>query len=183
MDCRINQYPIIKWEGMMTAKEKLLDAAEKCLLEKGCHASCVKTIAEVAGVNHGLIHHYYGSKEGLFVELSKKYFETIKPSPLLSLKTEEDVMAYLKEHIIPSSKMMLHFRAMSSHMPGLRKELISMSIELRCSLKDMLGIEEEQALILMGSVLGLGFHSFLEPAIDIENHIQIIVNLILKKWN
>lgn len=165
----------------MTAKEKILDATERCLLEKGCHASCVKTIAEVAGVNHGLIHHYYGSKEGLFIELLKKYFETIKPHPLMNLESEEDVTLYLKEYIVPCSRMMLQFQSMSSYMPKLRLELISMTIELRICLKEILDIEEDEALILMGSVLGLGFHSFLEPAIDIEKHIQMIVRIIFKK--
>lgn len=165
----------------MNSKEKLLVAVEKCLLEKGCHATCIKTIAEVAGVNHGLVYHYYGSKEGLFIELLRKYFETIKPDPNLPLESESDVMSYFKEHIIPSSKIMLHFRAMSSHMPTLRKELISMANELRMSLKNMLHIEEEDALILMGAVLGLGFHSFLEPSTDIEKHLQKIVSLILEK--
>lgn len=165
----------------MKAKEKLLDAAEMCLLEKGCHASCVKTIAEVAGVNHGLIHHYYGSKEGLFIELLRKYFDTIKPYPLMSLETEDEVMFYLKEHIIPCSRMMLQFRSMSSHMPQLHRELITMSSELRICLKESLNVEEEDAVIIMGSVLGLGFHSFLEPSIDIEKHIQKIVSLIIFK--
>lgn len=163
----------------MDTKEKLINAADRCLLENGCHATCVKAIAECAGVNHGLVHHYFGSKEQLFIELLKKYFETIKPSPGLSLDSEEDIMDYLKENILPSSRMMLEFRSISFHMPELRREMISMAVELRMSLMNMLQIEEDKAFILMGSVLGFGFHSFLEPSIDIEKHIQQIVSLIL----
>lgn len=167
----------------MDAKEKLINAADKCLIEKGSHAACIKMIAETAGVNHGLIHHYFGSKEGLFIELAARYFETIKPDPNIFLDTEEEVINYLKKSIIPSSKIMLEFRAMSFQMPDLRRQLISMAIELRGSLKNLLNIEEEQAFILMGAVLGMGFNSMLEPSVDIEKHIEIIVSLIFNNRN
>lgn len=163
----------------MNVKEKLIDAAEKCLLEKGSHAACVKTIAENAGVNHGLVHHYFGSKEGLFIELAKRYFQTIKPEPGLSLNCEEDVVDYLINSIIPSSKIMLEFRAMSFNMPELHNELVYMATELRSSMQDVFQIDEEHALILMSSVFGLGFHSILGPSVDVEKHIKIIVDILL----
>ncbi len=163
----------------MGTKEKLIDAADRCLLERGAHATCVKAVAECAGVNHGLIHHYFGSKEGLFIELAKKKFEKIKPAFDFSPESEEDITRYLKDGIVPSLRMMLELRAMSFHMPGLRVQMEALAIELRGMLVDLLQIEEEKALILMGSVLGLGFHSFLEPEIDLEKHMQIIVGLLL----
>lgn len=162
----------------MDTRTKLINAADKCLLEKGCHGTCVKAIAEFAGVNHGLVHHYFGSKEDLFIELLKKYFETIKPDSNLSLKKEEDVIGYLKKSIIPSSRIMLEFRSISTHMPKLRTELISLAIELRRSLMDILYIDEDQACLLTGAVLGVGFHSVLEPDINIEKQIKMIVSLL-----
>lgn len=163
----------------METKEKLICAAEKCLIDRGSHATCVKAIAECAGVNHGLIHHYFGSKEGLFIELAKRFFKTIKPDPDCSIESEQDVMNYLNENIIPSARMMLEFRSLSFHMPELESELILMAAELRSSLEDLLGIDKEPALILMSSVLGLGFHSLLEPSIDIDKHIETIVSLMI----
>ena len=163
----------------MDTREKLIDAAAKCLLENGCHATCVKAVAETAGVNHGLVHHYFGSKEGLFIELAKKSFENIKPASDFTLESEEDIICYLKDRIVPSLRMMLELRSMSFHMPELHRHMADLAIELRSILVDFLHIEEETAFILMGSVLGLGFHSFLEPSIDIEKHIQIIVTILL----
>ena len=63
----------------MDVKDKIIIAAGRCLLEKGSHASSVKAIATMAGVNHGLIHHYFGSKEGLFIALLYKHYESIRP--------------------------------------------------------------------------------------------------------
>ena len=47
------------------AEEKLIAAAADLLGEVGPRAMSVRMVAERAGVNHGLVHHYFGSKEGL----------------------------------------------------------------------------------------------------------------------
>jgi AcrR family transcriptional regulator len=43
----------------------LIEAAGERFAARGPAAVTVREIAEVAGVNHGLVHHYFGSKEGL----------------------------------------------------------------------------------------------------------------------
>ena len=47
------------------AEEKLLAAACDLLAEAGPRAASVRSIAARAGVNHGLVHHYFGSKDAL----------------------------------------------------------------------------------------------------------------------
>lgn len=47
------------------AQERLISAAADLLGEIGPRAMSVRLIADRAGVNHGLVHHYFGSKEGL----------------------------------------------------------------------------------------------------------------------
>jgi AcrR family transcriptional regulator len=42
----------------------LVDATIELIIEQGTRVS-VRTIAEAAGVNHGLVHTYFGSKQGL----------------------------------------------------------------------------------------------------------------------
>ncbi|NDE60146.1 MAG: TetR family transcriptional regulator, partial [Acidimicrobiia bacterium] len=46
-------------------EDRLLAAAGDLLVEVGPHGATVREIARRAGVNHGLVHHYFGSKEGL----------------------------------------------------------------------------------------------------------------------
>lgn len=48
-----------------TAEEKLVSAAGDLLAEVGPRAASVRMIAARAGVNHGLVHHYFGSKDTL----------------------------------------------------------------------------------------------------------------------
>lgn len=48
-----------------SSEEKLIVAAAELLAEVGPRAVSVRTIAERAGVNHGLVHHYFGGKDGL----------------------------------------------------------------------------------------------------------------------
>jgi AcrR family transcriptional regulator len=53
----------------MTSKEKILVALKEILLEKGFSGVSVRSVAKQAGVNHGLVHHYFGSKEKMVVAL------------------------------------------------------------------------------------------------------------------
>ena len=49
------------------AEEALLDAAERLLVEVGHAGITTRRLAEEAGVNHGLVHYYFGSMENLLV--------------------------------------------------------------------------------------------------------------------
>jgi AcrR family transcriptional regulator len=51
--------------GRVNVEQKLLDAACKLLAQKGPKGVSNRDIAKHAGVNHGQIHHYFGSKRGL----------------------------------------------------------------------------------------------------------------------
>ena len=51
--------------GRRLSEERLLAAAGDLLVEVGPHGATVREIARRAGVNHGLVHHYFGSKEQL----------------------------------------------------------------------------------------------------------------------
>ncbi len=47
------------------SEQALVSAAASLFEEVGPNAVSVRAIAERAGVNHGLVHHYFGSKAGL----------------------------------------------------------------------------------------------------------------------
>jgi AcrR family transcriptional regulator len=51
--------------GRVNVEEKLLKASCKLLAQKGPKGVSNRDIAKQAGVNHGQIHHYFGSKRGL----------------------------------------------------------------------------------------------------------------------
>lgn len=51
--------------GRVDVEERLVAAAAELLGEVGPRAMSVRQVAERAGVNHGLVHHYFGGKDGL----------------------------------------------------------------------------------------------------------------------
>jgi AcrR family transcriptional regulator len=55
------------------AVEAILDGAESLLVEVGYAAITTRKLAERAGVNHGLIHYYFGSMEEVFVQVLERY--------------------------------------------------------------------------------------------------------------
>lgn len=61
--------------GRAGAEERLIEAAADLLGEVGPRAMSVRQVAERAGVNHGLVHHYFGGKDGLLHASMKRLVE------------------------------------------------------------------------------------------------------------
>lgn len=55
-------------------KDIILEAAEKIFVEKGFSATSMSKIAKDARVTKSLIHHHFGSKEQLWMEIKKRRF-------------------------------------------------------------------------------------------------------------
>ena len=59
------------------ATEALLDAAEQLLVEVGYAGITTRKLAERAGVNHGLVHYYFGSMEDLLLRVVERFTEQL----------------------------------------------------------------------------------------------------------
>ena len=59
------------------ATEALLDAAESLLVEVGHAAITVRKLADRAGVNHGLVHYYFGSMEEVFLQTLERFTDRL----------------------------------------------------------------------------------------------------------
>ena len=55
------------------ATEALLAAAESLLVEVGYAGITVRRLAERAGVNHGLVHYYFGSMQDLLLQVVERF--------------------------------------------------------------------------------------------------------------
>jgi AcrR family transcriptional regulator len=55
------------------AMDAILDGAESLLVEVGYSAITTRRLAERAGVNHGLVHYYFGSMEEVFLQVLERY--------------------------------------------------------------------------------------------------------------
>jgi AcrR family transcriptional regulator len=53
--------------GVSGTREAILDAARRAFAEQGYQHATVRGVADLAGVDPALVHHYFGTKQGLFV--------------------------------------------------------------------------------------------------------------------
>ena len=53
--------------GVSGTREAILDAARRAFAEQGYQHATIREVAELAGVDPALVHHYFGTKQGLFV--------------------------------------------------------------------------------------------------------------------
>src|SRR4051794_15027775 len=54
-------------------RTKLLDAAERLLIDVGHSAVTTRLVSKEAGLNQGLVHYYYGSMEELFLAVLERF--------------------------------------------------------------------------------------------------------------
>ncbi|HZJ52389.1 MAG TPA: helix-turn-helix domain-containing protein [Actinomycetota bacterium] len=54
-----------------------MNAAERLLITEGHAAISTRRVAEEAGVNHGLVHYYFGSMEELFVQVLERFTQRL----------------------------------------------------------------------------------------------------------
>jgi AcrR family transcriptional regulator len=60
-----------------TARIALLDAAERLLIDEGQAGITTRRLALEAGVNHGLVHYYFGSVEELLVQAMERFTDRL----------------------------------------------------------------------------------------------------------
>jgi AcrR family transcriptional regulator len=59
------------------ARAALLDAAERLLIDVGHAGITTRKLADRAGVNHGLVHYYFGSVEELLFQAMERFTERL----------------------------------------------------------------------------------------------------------
>ena len=64
-------------DARAAAETALLDAAERLLVEVGHAGITTRRLAEEAGVNHGLVHYYFGSNENLLVRALERFTDRL----------------------------------------------------------------------------------------------------------
>lgn len=163
----------------MGSRKKLLDAAATCLQEQGSHSASIKAIAGIAGVNHGLIHHYFGSKEGLFIELVQCMFSDFLPSEDSPLPCLESFIHHYREVILPRNRLLVEMRALAYHMPLLAEELVKLSRKQREALGLALGIDSPESQIVLAAFFsGLGMLTGIDSEIDLEAALKRILEVV-----
>jgi len=125
------------------AETALLDAAERLLVEVGYARITTRRLAEEAGVNHGLVHYYFGSNEALLVRALERFTEGLIARQRELYASDEPfvekwrtAMRYLVSEDATYEKIWLELQALAWNDPGLRERLARVNDEWRAVLTE-----------------------------------------------
>jgi AcrR family transcriptional regulator len=131
-------------EHQLAPRESLLDAAERLLIREGYAAVTTRRVAAEAGLNHGLIHYYFGSMEELLVEVLERFTRVLidrqremYAQDVPFIEKWRTAMAYLdSDQASGYQKIWLELQAMAWNRPDLRERVASVNAEWRGVLTD-----------------------------------------------
>ena len=135
--------PAAKITPRFAAEEALLDAAERLLVEIGYARITTRRLAEEAGVNHGLVHYYFGSNENLLVRALERFTERLiarqrelYSSELPFVEKWRTAMRYLVSEDVTYEKVWLELQALGWNNADLRARLERVNTEWRAVLTE-----------------------------------------------
>jgi AcrR family transcriptional regulator len=125
------------------AEAALLDAAERLLVHVGHAGITTRRLAEEAGVNHGLVHYYFGSVENLLVRALERFTARMIERQRELYASEQPfvekwrtAMRFLVAEDVTYEKVWLELQALSWNEPGLRERLARVNAEWRAVLTE-----------------------------------------------
>jgi AcrR family transcriptional regulator len=132
-----------KTTARSAAEVALLDAAERLLVDVGHAGITTRRLAEEAGVNHGLVHYYFGSNENLLVRALERFTERLIDRQRALYESDEPfvekwrtAMRYLVSEDVTYEKVWLELQALAWNDAGLRERLARVNAEWRAVLTE-----------------------------------------------
>ena len=132
-----------KTSARSAAEAALLDAAERLLVEVGHAGITTRRLAEEAGVNHGLVHYYFGSNENLLVRTLERFTERLIDRQRALYAADEPfvdkwrtAMRYLVSEDVAYEKIWLELQALAWNDPDLQVRLARVNAEWRAVLTE-----------------------------------------------
>ncbi len=121
----------------------LLDAAERMLVSDGYARITTRSVAAEAGVNHGLVHYYFGSMEELLLQVLERFTDRLVERQRAMYRAEGPfidkwrlAMRYLDEDYAAGyPKIWLELQAMSWNRPQLQERVRHVDEEWRSTLR------------------------------------------------
>ena len=142
---------VLKTTARSTAEEALLDAAERLLVDVGHAGITTRRLAEEAGLNHGLVHYYFGSIENVLVRTLERFTERqvarqreLYAADIPFKEKWRTAMRYLVDEDTRYEKVWLELAALSWNRPELRERVAHVNAEWRAVLTDALAEPRER---------------------------------------
>jgi AcrR family transcriptional regulator len=132
-----------KTSSRSAAEGALLDAAERLLVDVGYAGITTRRLAEEAGVNHGLVHYYFGSNENLLVQALERFTERLiarqrelYDAEMPFVEKWRTAMRFLVAEDVTYEKAWLELQALGWNNPDVRERLARVNAEWRAVLTD-----------------------------------------------
>src|SRR4051795_423013 len=145
-----------KTNARAAAEQALFDAAERLLYDGGYAAITTRRLAEAAGVNHGLVHYYFGSNESLLVQMLERFTarliarqEELYGSDLPFVEKWRTAMRHLVGDDVAYEKVWLELQAMGWNDDELRERLARVNAEWRRVLTEAFAVPHRELAIAM----------------------------------
>jgi AcrR family transcriptional regulator len=160
-----------KTAARSAAEEALLDAAERLLADIGYAGITTRRLAEQAGLNHGLVHYYFGSTDNLMVQALERFTgrlvtrqRQLYAADLPFLERWRTAIRYLVSDDASYEKIWLELQALAWNNAEIRDRLARVNSEWRAVLTEAfeqprreLGIELPlEALVSLVMTFNLG---------------------------
>ena len=133
-------------QGRREVVEALLDAAERLLVEQGYAAITTRKLAERAGINHGLVHYYFGSMEEVMVQVLERFTARLIERQRAMYSTDQPFLekwrsawGFQEEDLSSGySKIWLELQAAAWNRPELRRRVQQVNEDWRRVLTEAL---------------------------------------------
>jgi TetR/AcrR family transcriptional regulator len=143
--------PARKTAARSAAEDALLDAAERLLVDLGYSGITTRRLAEAAGLNHGLVHYYFGSIENLLVRTLERFTErlierqrTMYAADTPFIEKWRTAMRFLVEEDVRYEKVWLELQALGWNRPEIREHLAKVDGEWRGVLTEAFAAPHEE---------------------------------------
>jgi len=143
--------PALKTTARSAAEEALLDASERLLVDVGYAGVTTRRLAEEAGVNHGLVHYYFGSIENVLIRTLERFTERLTQrqremyaADIPFIEKWRTAMRYLVEEDVRYEKVWLELQALAWNRPEMRERLAPVDAEWRAVLTDAFAKPREE---------------------------------------
>jgi AcrR family transcriptional regulator len=132
-----------KTAARTAAEDALLDAAERLLASVGYAGITTRRLAEEAGINHGLVHYYFGSNENLLVRALERFTSRLisrqrdmYAADLPFAEKWRTAMRYLVSEDVSYQKIWLELQALAWNNPDISARLARVNAEWRAVLTE-----------------------------------------------
>lgn len=158
-------------------RERLILAARDCLLEFGHADSTVKRIAAKAGCNHGLIHHYFGSKNALWVEVLRHEGRSMEHE--MVRVADELVEGFLIPQMMRNPERVSFVTeaiGLARHVPEVRVFLGEVIRQRRREFRALLGLKSEaEGALVFAAIFGLVLHAGVDHELPAEEAAHLLI--------